>query len=211
MRILVLCDDRWHPAQTVRKGLSPLEGKDVVIDFYSDAKEWSVEGMERYPLVIVSKSNNCSSNDETPWMTQAVEDAFIHYVEQGSGLLVIHSGTAEYQETSTFKKLLGGVFTHHPEPCPVTVEPTGRHPLVEGLESFTVTDEHYFMEMVDDNKEIILNTSSLHGTQPGAWIKTLGKGRVGVLTPGHTADVWLHPGFQKILKKLMNWCSGGAV
>ena len=48
-------------------------------------------------------------------MTDEVQQAFVNYVEAGGGLLAVHSGTAEYQETPTLRRLLGGVFTHHPE------------------------------------------------------------------------------------------------
>lgn len=31
--------------------------------------------------------------------------------------------------------------------------------------------------------------------------------RVCVLTPGHNLEVWLHPGFQALLRHALNWCA----
>ncbi len=36
-----------------------------------------------YPVVILSKSNNTSQADKTPWITPAVEQAFHDFVTQG--------------------------------------------------------------------------------------------------------------------------------
>ena len=113
---------RRHPAL----GLAPLEACGYTFDWVEDAVEWSAGQMEEYPLVVLTKSNNRSSRDETAWVTPAIEAAFVGYVRRGNGLLVIHSGSAGYQETPTLRGLMGGVFLHHPPQCPVTVEPKAR-------------------------------------------------------------------------------------
>jgi len=52
---------------------------------------------------------------------------------------------------------------------------------------------------------VFLHTRSRHGVQPAGWTRAEGLGRVGVLTPGHNLEVWLHPGFQKLLQNGLNW------
>ncbi|MGD8455487.1 MAG: ThuA domain-containing protein [Anaerolineales bacterium] len=160
-----------------------------------------------YPLVILTKSNNVSAADRTGWMTDEIQAAFAAYVHKGNGLFAIHSGTAEYDHMPVLRGLLGGVFTHHPEQCPVTVEPLVGHPLCVGCEPFTLEDEHYFMALDDPKADVFVTTRSDHGEQPGAWRRTEGTGRVAVLTPGHTAEVWLHPSFQALLLNTLRWCS----
>jgi uncharacterized protein len=208
MKILVLCDDRWHPARTVRTGLTALEGQDFQFDWVEDAGDWSAERMAQYPLVILSKSNNVTASNEDPWMSDTAQQAFVDYVGQGKGLLAIHSGTAGYQNTPALRALLGGIFTHHPEQCPVTVLPAEGHSLTTGSQSFTLKDEHYFMQMEDPDVDVFVTTTSDHGEQPGGWTRSEGPGRVCVLTPGHNAEVWLHPGYQALLRNAMNWCAG---
>ncbi|MGC9347596.1 MAG: ThuA domain-containing protein [Anaerolineae bacterium] len=207
MRVLVICDDHWHPISTVREGLTPLEDKGFEFDYIDDAREWSAGRMSDYPVVVLSKSNDVSSEDDTKWMTEEVEQAFLDYVRGGRGLLAVHSGTAGYRETKALRGLLGGVFIEHPPQCPVTVEPEPDHPLTEGSKSFTVKDEHYRMALDDEQADVFLTTSSEHGTEPGGWIRTEGLGRVCVLTPGHNPEVWLHPSYQVLLENALRWCN----
>lgn len=206
MQTLVLCDDYWHPARVPRAGLGALKDRGFTFDWLEDAREWSAERMAAYPLVILTKSNNISSADQTNWMTDEVQAAFAEYVRTGHGLLAIHSGTAGYQETPILRNLLGGVFTHHPEQCAVTMEPQGSHPLTTDIPAFTLKDEHYFMSMYDPQVDVFLKTVSEHGEQPAGWSRTEGDGRVAVLTPGHNQEVWLHPSFQALLLNVLCWC-----
>ncbi len=102
--------------------------------------------------------------------------------------------------------LLGGVFSHHPAQCPVTMIPRVGHPLSAGSGTFTLKDEHYFMMLDDSQAKVFMTTKSEHGEQPGAWTRTEGAGRVAVLTPGHNVEVWLHPSFQALLRNTLRWC-----
>jgi uncharacterized protein len=206
MHILVLSDDYWHPARVPRSGLGALKDSSFSFDWIENAAEWSAEQMAKYPLTILTKSNNVSAADQSGWMTDSIQAAFVDYVQRGNGLLAIHSGLAGWAEMPALRGLLGGVFTHHPEQCLVTVEPQAGHALTAGCQPFTLKDEHYFMALDDARAEVFLTTRSDHGTQPGGWRRTQGKGRVGVLTPGHNVEVWLNPSFQALLVNSLKWC-----
>jgi type 1 glutamine amidotransferase len=206
MKTLVLCGDTWHPARIAKEGLGALSGSEFTFDWIEDIREWSSERMKTYPLVILTKSNNVSSIDQTGWMTDTVQALFSDYVRRGMGLLAIHSGTAEYDQKPVLRGLLGGVFDHHPEQCPVTVSPQADHPLGAGAAPFTLQDEHYFMVLDDTRADVFVTTTSNYGVQPGGWRRTEGDGRVAVLTPGHNLEVWLHPSFQALLINYLRWC-----
>jgi len=208
LKTLVLCDDYWHPAKTIRQGLSALARSGFQFDWVEDARQWSAEQMEQYSLIVLSKSNNVSSSDQSPWMTDETQAAFADYVRRGNGLLAVHSGTAGYLETPLLRSLLGGVFSHHPEPCPVSIEPFPDHALAAGAVPFTAQDEHYFMSMLDPCVDVFLMSRSAHGEQPAGWRRREGEGRVAVLTPGHTLEVWLHSSFQALLLNSLRWCGG---
>lgn len=201
-----MCDDYWHPARVPRLGLGALPESEFVFDWIENANDWSIERMAAYPVVLLTKSNHISSADKTEWMTEAVQAAFANYVRQGNGLLAIHSGTAGYQQTPLLRALLGGVFIHHPQQCPVTVAPLAAHPLSAGSTPFTIIDEHYFMALDDIQAEVFVTTQSDNGAQPGGWRRTERAGRVAVLTPGHNHEVWLHPAFQTLVLNALRWC-----
>jgi type 1 glutamine amidotransferase len=206
MKILVLCDDYWHPAQIPRIGLGARTTTELTFDWIENARDWSRALMMAYPVVILTKSDNVSSTDRNGWMTDTVQAAFFDYVQKGNGLLAIHSGTAEYEQKPVLRSLLGGVFTHHPEQCPVTVIPRPGHLLSNGAEPFTLQDEHYFMALDNSQADVFVTTISAHGEQPGGWRRREGRGRVAVLTPGHNVEIWLHPSFQTLLLNTLHWC-----
>jgi type 1 glutamine amidotransferase len=207
MKVLVFCDDYWHPARVPRQGLGISPKSEFTFDWIENTRDWSPESLMAYPLVILTKSNNVSATDPTGWMMDTVQAALAAYVRKGNGLLAIHSGTAGYDQMPLLRNLLGGIFHHHPEQCPVTVNPHMEHPLSAGSAPFTLKDEHYFMEMDDPQADVFMTTSSEHGEQPGGWRRTEGQGRVAVLTPGHNLEVWLRPSFQALLLNAAHWCS----
>ncbi len=208
MRTLVLCDDYWHPARLPRAGLAPLVDAGFTFDWIEHAGEWSAERMADYPVVLLTKANNVSAADQTPWVTDEVQTAFRDYVRRGNGLLVIHSGSAGYRDVAGLRALLGGVFASHPPQCPVAVVPREGHRLTVGSAPFTLVDEHYQMDFDDPQADVFLTTSSQHGDQPGGWTRAEGAGRVCVLTPGHNLEVWLHPSYQTLIRNALRWCRG---
>ena len=208
MRALVLCSEHWHPARVPREGLGALRDAGVEFDWIEDAGEWSAERMAGYPLVVLTKSNSTSADDNSPWMTDAVQQAFVEHVRAGNGLLVIHSGSANYAEATALRRLMGGVFLQHPPQCDVTFTPQAGHPLTAGSAPFTLKDEHYFMALDDAQADVFMTSTSEHGTQPAGWTRCEGNGRVCMLTPGHNVEVWLHPSYQALIRNGLRWCGG---
>ncbi len=208
MRTLVLCDDRAHPATLTRGGLAPLAGSGYEFDWIEDPDTWSAEAMRQYRVVVFSKANNRSTTDAAPWAAEQEGSAFADYVADGNGILFLHSGTALYDDSPSLCRLMGGTFAGHPPQCEVTVEPAAGHPLTAGCTRFAGRDEHYQMAMNDPHVELFLHTASEHGTEPGGWTRTHGKGRVCVLTPGHNLPIWLQPSYQRLLRNCLAWCAG---
>ena len=204
-QVLVLCDDYWHPADRVRAGMAALGTDEFSFDVIEDAREWSAARMGEYPLVLLTKFNEITAADRDPWITPAVEEAFVDYVQAGGGLLVVHSG-AVVAELSTLRRLIGGTFIHHPPRCEVTVTPQGEHPITTNVEPYTLVDEHYFMETDDLQAHHFLSPTSEHGAQSGGWLRDEGEGRVCMLAPGHTMEVWQHPEFLTLLRNGLRWC-----
>lgn len=208
MRVLVICDDFWHPAGVVRQGLAPLATSGHSFTWLENARDWSADQLAGFPVAILAKSNNVSAADQTPWITPDVESSLRDYVRSGHGLLVIHSGTVGGQRCLTLRALLGGAFVSHPKQCPVTVIPRQGHALTVGVSAFTETDEHYQMQLDETQASVFLTSESGSApTQPAGWTRSEGAGRVCVLTPGHTAAVWLQPSFQRLLANALSWCT----
>jgi type 1 glutamine amidotransferase len=225
MRVLLLCDDFYHPGDVPANGTVPLKDKGFDFNIVFDAKNFSAETLKNYPVVLLSKCDEVSQADKSSWKTQAVQQAFVDYVENGGGLLAVHTAIVAGENTQILDSLLGCKFAYHPNACPVTVQPVKPHPINSAVNQFCETDEHYRVEVVSADIDIFLASYSppqglaeKYETDPynnsPAWIglagytRKQGKGRVCVLTPGHNLDVWLNENFQRLLENSLNWCAG---
>ena len=225
MRVLLLCDDYWHPGQVPIDGVVPLKEKGFEFDAVIDANDFKPEALKDYPAVLLCKSGEVSQTDKDSWKTEAAQQAFVDYVENGGGLLAVHNATVGGARSQTMDRLLGCRFSYHPHDCPVTVQPVKPHPVTEGVGMFCEVDEHYRLEILADDIDILMASYSppqgdeakgqedpYHNTAawvcPAGYVRAQGKGRVCVLTPGHHLAVWRNPQFQRLLENALRWCAG---
>jgi len=200
-RVLVIAGDRHHPAEPVVAGLRAAAGDHFEFELLDgDFSEPAVG----YAAVVLAKLNAQAPKGANLWTDNGL-DWFLDAVRDCMALLVVHAGNVGYPEP--IQEIVGGKFLHHPEPLDVTFQPTGSHELASG--GFTIHDEHYFMES-RDGVEVFLESHSEHGVQPAGWVRQSGDTRVGVLTPGHFAEVWQHAAFQSLLANALAWVVTGA-
>ena len=204
VRALVLCDDAWHPAADVQRGLNALSETRFDFDFMTSGEKWSPAVLKDFPLVLVAKANHVCATDRRPWLTEETQSAFRAFVQEGGGLFLIHGGVC-YRDLPEMRIVAGGAFLRHPDSCLVTMEPTPNHPLIVNVKSFAENDEHYMMAVDAMDTDVFLRTRSKHGSQAAGWTRTEGQGRVCVLTPGHTPEVWSHPEYQTLLRNGLVW------
>lgn len=209
MKVGVICDDYWHPGTLIKEGLEPLSELGFSFHYIQHASEWSLAWMDQQDVIVLAKSNQISASDKTPWLTEEIQQQFQRYVEDGKGLLVLHAGTVGYRDQPVFFELVGGVFQHHPEACPVKIAYTDKAlGLAEEQEGFSMHDEHYFMEVIEDRIKVFMTSESEHGTQPAGWQREQGKGRVCALTPGHFLPVLQQREYQTAIKHALKWVGG---
>ena len=206
MRVLLFCNDRHHPGQVPIDGIKPLCEKGFVFDIITDATNFDPAILSSYDAIIMSKNDNISDTNHDSWKTDAVQEALIKYVENGGGLLVTHNGTIAGENTDKLNRLVGSRFIRHPARCPLTVAPIKPHPVTSCVEPYCEVDEHYYMEILADDIDIIAAAYVAEHIEPCVYVRTQGKGRVCVITPGHLLEAWLNPQFQLLLENGLRWC-----
>lgn len=205
MRVLVLAGDPWHPADIVRVGLVGLRQFGFEFVWSEHAEDVDTARLGEYPIIVLAKANYTPAGRNASWLSEPMQHSFTDFVCGGGGLLALHSGAAVSADATALRRLLGGAFRGHPEPCPVRIEPLVPSALATGCDAFESVDEQYAMELDDEDAEIFLVTESDHGRQPAGWSRHKGDGRVCILTPGHKADVWSHASYQRLLLNVLRW------
>lgn len=224
MRVLLLCNDYYHPGDVPIKGMEPLRAKGINYDIVTSYSDFDPGVLKNYDVVIMSTSDEIYSENCIQWKTDAVQEAFITYVENGGGLLVTHNGLVASDKTGKLDMLIGSRFVHHPANLPVEVQMIKSHPVTEGVEPFCENDEQYYIEILAPDVDILgagygaaMGTPDKYDSEPyhnapakitpTVYVRTQGKGRICALTPGHFVEVWLHPEFQKLLENALRWCA----
>ena len=225
MKVLLICNDFYHPGNVPIEGIAPLKEKGFNFDIITDAGNFKPSDLQNYPVVIIVKSDQVNHEDKTSWKTAEVQKAFTEFVEKGGGLMAIHSGTVKGENTQELDNLIGCRFLFHPPSADITVQPVKPHPVTEGVGMFCEHDEHYHLEILAPDADILIASYSPgHGDEskyeedpvrntpqcicPAGFVRTQGKGRVCVLTPGHNVPVWHNKHFQRTLENAINWCAG---
>lgn len=215
MRVLVICDDLWHPAEVIRMGMSCMDNEKYQFDIVMTAKDiLTPQLLREYPVVINAKGNAVTAANPEPWfeptVTEVGPEEFRQYVEEGGGFISLHAGNSfRSSKCPEYCAFVGNSFAGHPLRCPVTVEPVSGHPINDGVEAFTERDEHYALEALAEDIEVFLeSTSASGGRRVAGYVRSMGKGRLCVLTPGHTLAVYKNKNMQRLLDNAIQWCAG---
>ena len=223
MKVLVICDDHYHPGQVVIDGIAPLGDLGYEFDVVRDGLALGPKSFAGYPAIILSKSDEATPGSKVSWLTPGVQQSFVDYVENGGGLLAIHCGLVPGEKTDVLHGLIGSKFKWHPNHADVTAEPIKPHPVTNGVGQFCELDEHYYLDVLADDIDVLMASySPAQGLaekyeadsynncpqkiEPCCYVRVQGKGRVCVLTPGHHLKLWHNPNFQKLLDNSLRWC-----
>jgi len=205
-KILFLAHDYWHALDIVKPMIPLLENDELEIQLTDHPQVF----FDYTPDLLISCKDPIE-NDQIPtpvWWDETFSDLFLHRVREGMGAILFHAAVTDLPEDHPIlKEAIRGTFVSHPKRCPVTLEPISVHPVLNGVTSFTLpdNDEQYIMNMNTDT-QIIAETISEHGRQPGIWAHTLDHGRICCLTPGHTVNNLTCEPFIQIMKNAIEWC-----
>ena len=216
MKVLLLCDDTWHPAEIIERGLRSMNTEDMEFDIVKTAKDiLTPEFVRSYDAVVNCHGDSINASNPNPWFEKGVTEfgaeEFKAYVEQGGALVVVHSGltvAGDKHPFPAYTDVVGSYFVSHAPRELAYVRITKRNEITNGVNDFCERDEHYQLMYTADDIEPFMETESAHGgTNVSGYTRIYGKGRVAVLTPGHTLAVWENPDFRKLLKNAIRWAA----
>ena len=145
-------------------------------------------------------------------LTSAEAAAIARFVNDGGGLLALHTAVICFDAVPAWRDLCGAAWdwstSKHPPvgAATVTVTDAGRgHPITAGIEDFVIDDEVY--GFLDERDDLIPLLTSAHGgrAHPVLWARAVGRGRVVTDLLGHGAESFAHPAHQTILTRAAAW------
>lgn len=161
------------------------------------------------------------------WTMGEIPDKYTKNVSKaisaGVGIAGCHGGMCDsFRQDTEWQFITGGQWISHPGGDGVEYIVNichGSSPIIEGLEDFTVSSEHYYLH-VDPSIEVLATTrfplvsyyhiSNKPVDMPVAWTKFWGNGRVFYTSLGHHDDVFeKNPNAQEMMLRGMLWAAGG--
>lgn len=205
--VLIVWDDYYHPEANYRE---------AVRKSFDENKKWNVIKtykvrdlllMEKKPDLCIQFTVGCPEGE--PGLTTEEELQIKALVEEGMGMMYVHAGMACILDNTPTFEIAKGRFASHPEPhydvfCMGL--PGSKHPILEGVEPFVTSDEHYFCKIDIAHVTPFLVAVSDAGTEIAGWTHTLKKGRVCCITPGHNHPMLIK--MRPLLENAADWCTG---
>ena len=153
--------------------------------------------------------------DAGRWGFELDDDAargLADFVAAGGGLLACHTAVICFDAHPRWAALVGATWSwdrsSHPPRGPARVEVTEagrRHPITEGIDDFTTTDEVYGFLDHHGSLDALLVSSHGGASHPLLWARPFGDGRVVTSLLGHDAAAVTQPEHANALRRSARW------
>ncbi|NLP10300.1 ThuA domain-containing protein [bacterium] len=171
--------------------------------------------------VLVSNWNSWPEVTGRPWGAKS-EEAFITFIRQGGGLVLLHAASATLQDWPEFQRMAGATWqlgrTGHGRIHSFQVVMADTlHPVTQGLAAFDITDELWHHMALQPDIHVLCRAFSApehKGSgqyEPVALVTHFGKGRCFYSVLGHDVQAMSSPGWQKLMLRGTEWAATGRV
>lgn len=169
-------------------------------------------------LVLMGFHGPESRKDEVDYRPMRIkhQQVFEEYVTSGRPLLILHGGIGSYSDWPSYGELRGftwvfGETGHWPEEYVNVKILSTNHPVIAGVEDYTVYDEIYYKIKITEGLPMIVHAQTTSRglilpmvmTAEGGRVK--GAGRVVYLANGHSLPATKHPSVKKLYVNAVNW------
>jgi type 1 glutamine amidotransferase len=238
-RALALVGDRYHNADYIRVSLNKVfQDLNIPIDYTIDYDKISARLLKDYQLFLILRDgmiwpdgylgpdaytayeadleNPKTFPDPKPvnWIKEEQGAAIKEFVSAGNGFYALHNSSHVSLSSKNYRDVMGGAYIGHPPLRPFEVHASeNKHPITEGMRSFTVNDEQHYVSYDKDPKYVIMQAENVDGLtyedlgtkSVSGWAYDFGKGRVVFTAVGHTIHAMWNPQYIEIQKRSVRW------
>ncbi len=224
LRVLILSgmnNHDWKSTTPVIEKLFKSIPRFGVVDVSETPEKLAAEDFKKYDVIV---SNWTPYPNTARLWPEATEQAFLDYVRNGGGFVVIHAAACTFQVWPEFQEIITltwkeGYTAHgHYAPFKVDIEDKA-HPITQGLSPFWIKDElyHRMVQAFPSQLHVVCKAFSAPekaGTgkdEPILVTTQFGKGHGANLVLGHDAKAMGNVGFQTLLVRAAEWTATGNV
>lgn len=203
VRILLFGDDleaKWHPLQPVQEQLAEILSGECRLTATRNYEDLTGLNPREYAACISYADlwNRKLSSAQTAGL--------LKFVAGGGGLLAIHNGISLANRYELLQ-VIGAKFVAHPPIHSLRFyRAAEEHPILHGVDDFTLDEEPYQFEFDPHTPRNVLLEYEYDGKRwPSAWEHAYGLGKVVYLHPGHTAESLKPEPIRRFIANSVRW------
>ncbi|WKN30933.1 ThuA domain-containing protein [Porifericola rhodea] len=175
----------------------------INLSYTEQLEDINTENLSKYDGLIIY-----ANHDSLP---PAQELALKNFLENGKGLIPIHSASGCFRNSDWYINTIGGQFHSHSEGVFAADIHHDKHALAQKFQAFETWDETYVHQRLASDNIVLSSRNTENGTEPYTWIRELGKGRVFYTAYGHNDSTWINAGFLQLVNQGVLWALGEEV
>lgn len=195
-------------------------------DIFKNRPEWKVERRAHQPATtctvydtpIASDFDALLLYDMPRSITEPQQQNFLALFERGVGVVVLHHALAGLQQWSTFEEITGlrmrekgegGLppFTYKHDVSLELQRVEVKHPVLDGVPSFSVFDETYGRMYYHPDIQPLMVTNHRTSIPILVWTRSYKNSRVVMIQPGHGPQIFGNPHFRCLIGNSVEWAA----
>lgn len=195
------------------------EGHDVLVVDHPESAVMALDEHRAKALVVAGLWWRMLGDSYDRWRgdyayspPDTTRGALTGFVENGGGLVAVHTAPICFDDWPGWGKLVGGAWdwgvSSHPPYGPVTARIVATHPVVDGSPTEIALDDEVYgdLRVADDVTTLaVARRAPDDAEQPVVWAHHNGSGRVVFNGFGHDAASIRHPDNARILVQALRW------
>jgi putative membrane-bound dehydrogenase-like protein len=189
-----------HSTQQATALLVPgLAREGINVSWTHDVADLNARNLAKYDMLMVYGT--------FPSITSAEESALTTWINNGKGLVAIHSAI----ESPGLSKLIGASSDHHGAVTAIDAAVKDpQHPIVREVAGIQTQDETWFFRNPSSDRTILMDRAEGAGREAVTWVRNQGKGRVVYTALGHDENTWKNASFLALVRGAALWAVGDA-
>lgn len=143
-------------------------------------------------------------------LPEATRVGLLNHLQSGKGLLALHCATICFDDWSEYRRILGawwewGKSGHAPYQEHMMHVKKDAHPIIAGMDDFSIIDELYTYPQITDTIEPLITAEWEGARHPILWVRQYRKARVCYCALGHGIETFENSIFQILLQRSALW------
>ncbi len=175
----------------------------VNVTYTTDLNDLNIENLNKFDGLIIYSNHDVISPSQ--------EDALKKFVEDGKGLIPLHSAAGCFRNSEWYIKAVGAQFKSETKGVFTAAIVNKENQVMQGLTEFETWDEKYVHQKINPDMTVLMERVEGTTHEPWTWIRKQGKGRVFYTAYGHNDSTWTKPGFMRLVNNGVLWAIGDEV